>query len=128
MFRQNFSKLAFLFTLFLFCLIAPHYVLADTVTDTHTFQALINLIILNILTPVVSFLVGIALVVFIWGVLRYIGKAGDEAEREKARQLIIWGIVGIFVMVSVWGLVGVLTGSFDWNTANPPTPQNTLSQ
>lgn len=100
----------------------------STAFNSDNFANLLRSITNFILTPVVSFLVSIALVVFLWGVLKYMGKTGDEAEREKARQLIIWGIIGIFVMVSVWGLVKVLMGSFDWNTANPPTPINTLSQ
>ena len=32
----------------------------------------------------------------------------------------LWGIVALFVMVSVWGLVNVLKGSFNLDNENIP--------
>lgn len=51
--------------------------------------------------------VSIAVVYFIWQVFQF-AVAGDEEKKAQAKTQIIWGIVGIFVMVSVWGLVGIL--------------------
>ena len=47
---------------------------------------------------------------------------GDEDAKKAAVQLIVWGVIFIFVMVSVWGLVGILVGSFDFDTTIPATP------
>jgi hypothetical protein len=43
---------------------------------------------------------------FSWGVAKYI-RAGAESEKaqEQAKNVIIWGIIGLFVAVSIWGLV-----------------------
>jgi hypothetical protein len=68
------------------------------------FQAIINLII--------PFIVGLAVLVIIWGVFGYVTSAGDEEKRGEAKQFILWGVIGVFIMVSVWGLVNILVNSF----------------
>src|SRR6185369_2737726 len=64
--------------------------------------------ILGYLFPV---LIALAVILFIWRVFQYTISA-DEDTKEKAKSGIIWGIVGIFVMVSVWGLVAILQSTF----------------
>jgi|SRR3989344_462624 len=64
--------------------------------------------ILNILVPI---LIALAVVIFIWGVITYV-VGGDEEAKKKGRQRMIWGIVGIAVIVALWGLVRVLTRTF----------------
>jgi len=48
-----------------------------------------------------------ALLVFAWGLLKYILRLGEDPE-GKGKQMMLWGIVAFFVMVSVWGLVSFL--------------------
>ncbi|MEK7561077.1 MAG: hypothetical protein AAB539_03925 [Patescibacteria group bacterium] len=67
---------------------------------------------LNIVNIVTIFLFVLAIVVFAWGVILFIGAAGDPAAVKKARGVIIWGIVGIAVLASVFGLVSFLQTSF----------------
>lgn len=65
----------------------------------------------NVVNAIIPFLVGLAVLVIIWGVFNYISGAGDEEKRAQAKQYIIWGVVGVFIMLSVWGLVNVLTNT-----------------
>ncbi len=70
----------------------------------------------NILTfingTLVPFVFAIAFLVFIWGVAKYfIFSGASEEGKEQGRQLMIWGIIGFFVMVAVWGIVNLLVGS-----------------
>ena len=59
------------------------------------------------INSVIPILVSLAVLIFIFGVLRYLigSKAEDKAEGGK---YMIWGIISIFVMVSVWGLVALV--------------------
>lgn len=50
-------------------------------------------------------LVGVALLVFFWGIIRYVMAGGDEEKRAAGRSLMIYGVIGLFVMVAIWGLV-----------------------
>ncbi len=69
---------------------------------------------------VVPFIFAIALVMFIWGVVQFVINSSEEAKKEKGRQFMLWGIIGLAVMVSVWGLVNVLGQTFGLNTGVIP--------
>jgi len=58
--------------------------------------------LIDIALPIV---VGLALLGFFWGLALFIFAAGDEGKKDEAKSKMIWGIVALFVMVSVWGLV-----------------------
>ena len=63
----------------------------------------------NVFVPVIF---AIAFIVFVWGAFQtFIIGAGSEDVKEKGKNLMLWGLIGFFVMVSVWGLVNLLTGS-----------------
>ena len=78
----------------------------NNITDVGTF--IINTIN-NILVPV---LFAVAFIVFLWGAFQtFIVGATDEEAKTKGKNLMLWGLIGFFVMVSIWGLVNILTGS-----------------
>ncbi len=71
----------------------------------------------NVLVPLVF---AVAFIVFIWGVFQYfIAGGADEEKRENGKSLMLWGIIGFFVMVSVWGLVNILRGTFQTTNVAP---------
>ncbi|HYD93377.1 MAG TPA: hypothetical protein VEB18_02900 [Candidatus Paceibacterota bacterium] len=70
---------------------------------------------------VIPLVFAVAFIVFIVGVVRYfIANEGDD--RKNARSLMIYGILGFFVMVAVWGLVNILLGTFNLNQNTPNLP------
>ncbi len=75
----------------------------------------------------VPVLIACAVVYFLYGVLMYVIMGDDEEKKEKAKSTILYGIVGIFVMVSVYGLVALLKNTFrlDTTTITPPTLPDT---
>lgn len=56
--------------------------------------------LIDIALPIV---VAIALLVFFWGIVKMI--MGGAKGVEDGKQMMIWGLVALFVMVSVWGIV-----------------------
>lgn len=47
-----------------------------------------------------------ALLVFFWGLAKFIlAVGGDEEAVKQGRTLMIWGILALFVMTSIWGIV-----------------------
>jgi len=63
---------------------------------------------ISFFTDLVPIFIGFAIVVFFWGILKFIGNAGDQKAIEDGKKIMIWGLVGLFVIVSMWGLVGFL--------------------
>jgi uncharacterized membrane protein HdeD (DUF308 family) len=49
----------------------------------------------------------IALLFFLFGILRFFFSGGEE-NREKGKMFALWGIIGFVVMFSVWSIVKIL--------------------
>lgn len=75
--------------------------------------------LLTLAARVLNTLVGLfvlgAIVVFFWGLIQYLRKVDEE--KSKGLQTMIWGIVAIFVMVSIWGLIRIVQQTFGLDSA-----------
>ena len=65
----------------------------------------------EIIAPIILLLFVVALAIFFWGIADYIRGSGNEEVRKIGRDHMIWGIVGIFIMVSSWAIIGILLSS-----------------
>lgn len=73
----------------------------------------------NILVPV---LFAVAFIVFLWGAFKtFILGANSEEVKEQGKNLMLWGLIGFFVMVSIWGLVNLLTNTVSFGNNNGPS-------
>lgn len=64
--------------------------------------------VIVIMIPVAS---GIALLVFFYGLTKYIFNQSNANEKESSKQIIVWGLVGLFVLFSIYGIVNVFKGT-----------------
>lgn len=71
-----------------------------------------------IINPLIYLIMALALLYFLIGVFKYIRET--DAKRAEAAKMILWGIIGLFVMVSVWGLVNVVAGTFPLSNNTMP--------
>ena len=61
----------------------------------------------GLINPLIGVLVGAALLVFFWGLARFIFRlGGDEKAVEEGKRIMKWGLIALFVMVSVRGIIG----------------------
>lgn len=60
---------------------------------------------------VISLAISFAILWIIVSIVRYLIAGGEEG-RKKAGPAILWGIVGLFVILSIWGLVAILRNTF----------------
>jgi len=94
----------------------PALVLAQQTNDAFDLLDLIG----RILNAIIPILIAFAVVWFLYGVFSYVF-TDDEDKKKQAKETMIYGVIGIFVMVSVWGLVNILIGTFDLNNTVPNT-------
>ena len=75
--------------------------------------------LINLATPIV---VALALLYFFWGLAQYILNQGNEEKKKSGKEVMIWGILALFIMVSVWGIINVVRDTFDLddNSINVP--------
>ena len=64
-----------------------------------------------------------ASIVFIWGIIQFMSASDSADAHEKARETIMWGLVGIAVMAAAWGVVTLLSNYFQIGGISIPTPQ-----
>ena len=76
----------------------------------------------DFITRLIPFVIGLTVLIFLWGIFKLVFSAKDSEARAEARGYIIWGIIALAVMVSVWGLVNLLTSTFSLNQNIPPAP------
>lgn len=79
----------------------PFIASAQTLGNVDTFVNSIGSLVSTLLPIVVA----IALLVFFWGLVKFIFAQGNEEAKADAKKIMLWGLIALFVMVSVWGLV-----------------------
>ncbi|MFA5830670.1 MAG: hypothetical protein WC878_02455 [Candidatus Paceibacterota bacterium] len=67
-----------------------------------------------ILNPFIGFLFVVATILFLYGVARYY-LSSNPSDREIAHRHIIWGLIGMFIMISVFGIMRLIVGTFGVN-------------
>lgn len=93
----------------------PHLAGAVTFLDT---LALLN----TILNATIGLFITLAIVVFFWGLIKYLWTMGKEDAHEGLR-IMFWGVIAIFVMVSIWGIIRLLQSTLRVNSTDPIIPK-----
>lgn len=78
----------------------------------YTFAGLVQYKIVPIINAAIPLLASIAIIIFFWGVIRYIASSGGAKEHVEGRRLLLWGIIALFVLFSIWGIIGILKATF----------------
>ncbi len=64
------------------------------------------------LFPLIGLLLGIAFLVFLYGVAVYVMNANNEQSRSEGRKHIMFGIIGMVVMISAYTLLTIAANTF----------------
>lgn len=79
-----------------------------------TVTQLINNITTQVLNPLITLLFAVATMMFAWGIVQYVlGGQGSDQKMTQAKNAMLWGIIGMFVMASAWGIVRILCKFFE---------------
>lgn len=83
----------------------------------------------TLVNSVIPILFAASIMVFFWGLVRYIFDIGNGADgKEGAKRIMVWGIVALFVMASVWGLVAFLGDLFGVQQGSTVQTDNIIPQ
>ncbi len=75
----------------------------------------------NLGNTFITILISFAVIWIIWNIVRYLIMGGeDAAKRAEAGNAILYGVIGLVVILSIWGLVRIFRSSFVTND-NVPT-------
>lgn len=93
-----------LFAMLVIPILVAEAFLEETGTIVLHFGYVVNLLI--------GALAAVALLAFIWGIVKYIAAAGDEKAAKEGKSIMIYGVIALFVLFSVWGLVDFIGREF----------------
>jgi len=103
---------------------APIFVYAQSTVETRAVSLTTTLgVIIGKLVPI-AFALGV--LYFFYGMAKYIGNAGNEDAKEQGKQIMIYGLLAMFVMVSVFGIIK-LAGNFIGISNNDAISPGTIS-
>lgn len=96
-----------------------------------TFAQFIDIRIIDVINgTIIPGIFTLAFLAFLWGVSRYIFAGEGKDDIEKGRQIMIWGIIIIAIMMSLWGILrvfkytitnGTSGSSFQQDNGSPQT-------
>lgn len=80
---------------------------------------LINKFVSYVIDPAILLVFTAGFLVFVWGIVEFLWELKEGAGHEKGVQHMIWGMVGMLIMVSVYGLIALIDNTFQLDIANP---------
>lgn len=92
---------------------------AFAATDNPLQTALTN--VGQLVATALPIVLSLVILYFMWGVAKYVLKIGGEEGQKAAKDIMIWGIIAIAVIVSMWGLVAALQSFFGVSGTAGPT-------
>jgi len=78
---------------------------------------LISSISREILNPAIILIAVLAILYFVWGVLKFVKGFDDDTSREDGKRHMVWGIVGLSIMVLVYVIINLIA-----RTVGVPVP------
>lgn len=94
-----------------------------TYADFDSFLANVNAEIIN---PLIKLLFALAIGYFLWGVTNFLLNSDNEGEREKGKAHMLWGIIGITIMMGVWGILNLIINTLNIKGIDPENNKVTL--
>lgn len=78
--------------------------------------------VVDLINNVIVFLIAVATLVFIWGIVQYIASGQDAGKQAEARKYIIFAIIALVAIVGIWGFVNIVLETLNLNTQVPSAP------
>ncbi len=88
--------------------------------DMTTLGGMINWATCLLIGSVVPLLFALAVVGFIYGIVKYFLNPDSEDKKNEGKKFMTWGLIALFVMVSMWGIVTLFTDTFQLNSNSAP--------
>lgn len=65
-----------------------------------------------IINPIILLVFVVAFLISFIGILQFINSAADDTKRGKAKDKILYGLIGMFIMFSAYGIIHLLLRTF----------------
>lgn len=66
----------------------------------------------GILDGLIPFIIGLTVLGILWGIFNYVVHGAEEEKRAEGKKFMLYGIICLFIMLSIWGFVNILDRTF----------------
>lgn len=81
-----------------------------------SFVSNVNKLIIN---PLILFLFALAVVYFLYGVFEFISNGENEEKRTNGKNHMMWGVIGIVIMIGVFTILNLIMDTFNIKGMDP---------
>ena len=74
----------------------------------------------SVVNLVIPLLASVAFAASLYGIIRFIASAGSEEKRSEAKKYVLYGLVGMFIIVAFWGILTVVANTFFGGSIGSP--------
>lgn len=85
---------------------------AHAQTAVEMAQGFVDSINQAILFPLITLLMAMAFLVFLYGAFEFVRDASSEQGREVGKQHMLWGTIGMLVMLSAYSILSLAAATF----------------
>ncbi len=72
-----------------------------------------------ILNPLIVFGFAVAFLFFFWGIFSFVASQDDSSARDKGKEHMKWGLIGLIIMISVFGIINLILNTFGLRSSQP---------
>lgn len=66
----------------------------------------------QIINPLIVFLFSLALALFLYGLVEFLWNGGNDEKKTIGKSHMLWGVIGLTIMMGVWTILGILMSTF----------------
>jgi hypothetical protein len=82
-------------------------------------QSLLDVILNTFINPIIQVVFALGILMFMWGLFEFMRQGpGNPEAKSKGQQHMIWGVIGVFIMVAVWGIIGFVANTLGLQQTN----------
>ena len=89
-----------------------------------SFKEVVEFVINTFISPFTTILIILSVLYFLYGLSKYIRTDLGDSDKEEAKQVMFWGIIGLFAIVAMWGLVTIIQKTFNLDTSTINLPSD----
>lgn len=82
---------------------------------------LIGKLVTYVIDPAILVVFAAGFFFFVYGLVQFLWRLDEGGDNRDGKQHMVWGIVGMLIMVSVFGIITIINDTFQLNISNPDT-------
>ena len=73
-----------------------------------TLDHIIKTVTREVINPTIALMIALGILIFTWGIFRFVSNAEDPEELDRAKRQIIWSLLGFVIMILVFGIINLI--------------------